>query len=79
MLQRMLTYVKYSASKRYKATAVSSLHPTGLFVEVTETYTHLMTCSVMCLLHTQVKAMAVVVVVVLLRRAVQVVSGRLHE
>jgi hypothetical protein len=53
------------------------IYPTGLFVEVTSTYTHLMTCSIMCLLHTQVKAMAVVVV--LLRVAVLVVSVRLQE
>jgi hypothetical protein len=53
------------------------LYSTGLFVEVTSTFTHLMTFPVMCLLHTQVKAMVVVVVVVLLRVVVQVVSVRL--
>jgi hypothetical protein len=58
------------------------LYPTGLFVEVTITFTHLMTFSVMCLLHTQVKAMVVVVVVVVvvvLRVVVQVVSVRLRQ
>ena len=53
------------------------LYPTGLFFEVTSTFTHLITFSVMCLLHTQVKAMVVVVVV--LRVVVQVVSVRLRQ
>ena len=57
------------------------LYSTGLFVEVTSTFTHLMAFSVMCLLHTQVKAtvVVVVVVVVVLRVVVQVVSVRLQE